>query len=266
MSRLNKSIVIIVSFIVFILFFLNYIFFYKTDYRVLHAGGLYKGETYTNSIESFEKNGKYLKYLEVDFQLTKDNKLICAHDLKKETPTYEDFLKENKKKKIKECDYRSLSKWLKKNPDKIIITDLKTNNLEGLKFIKNNFENFHKNFIPQIYDPENYELVKNMGYENIIWTLYRYAGAGEKFDKITNITKNKKFFAITMPSKFAFSGLSKKIKEETDTKVLVHTINFRRDVAELIFFYDVTDVYTDRVLNDINNIFSWFWKKILLND
>ena len=105
-----------------------------------------------------------------------------------------------------------------------------------------------------------------MGYENIIWTLYRYAGAGEKFDKITNITKNKKFFAITMPSKFAFSGLSKKIKEETDTKVLVHTINFRRDVAELIFFYDVTDVYTDRVLNDINNIFSWFWKKILLND
>ena len=101
MSRLNKSIVIIVSFIVFILFFLNYIFFYKTDYRVLHAGGLYKGETYTNSIESFEKNGKYLKYLEVDFQLTKDNKLICAHDLKKETPTYEDFLKENKKKKLK---------------------------------------------------------------------------------------------------------------------------------------------------------------------
>ena len=105
-----------------------------------------------------------------------------------------------------------------------------------------------------------------MGYENIIWTLYRYGGADKNFDKITNTTKNKKFFAITMPKHLAIGGLSKKIKEETDTKVLVHTINFRRDVAELIFLYDVTDVYTDTVLNDVNNIFSWFWKKILLDD
>ena len=69
-----------------------------------------------------------------------------------------------------------------------------------------------------------------------------------------------------MPPNLAFSGLSKKIKKETDTKVLVHTINFRRDVTKLIIFYGVTDVYTDYILNDINNIFSWFWKKILLND
>ena len=249
-----------------VVIFINYIFFYKTEYRVLHAGGFYNQKTHTNSIKSFEKNGKYLKYLEVDFQLTKDNKLICKHDINKKTITYEDFLIENKKKKVKECDYSSLSKWLKKNPDKIIITDLKTNNLEGLKFIKNNFENFHKNFYPQIYEPKNYELVKNMGYENIIWTLYRYGVEDEDFDKIINIVKNKKFFAITMPSNLAYNGLAKKIKEETDTKVLVHTINFRREVAKLIFLYGVTDVYTDYVLNDINNIFSWFLKKKLLND
>ena len=186
-----------------IIFFINYIFFYKTEYRVLHAGGLYNKKTYTNSIESFEKNGKYFNYLEVDFQLTKDNKLICKHDVKKETASYEDFLVENNKKKIKECDYRSLSEWLKKNPDKIIITDFKTNNLEGLKFIKKNFENFHKKFIPQIYYPKNYELVKNMGYENIIWTLYRYRVTNEDFDKITKITKKKKFFCNNYASKFS---------------------------------------------------------------
>ena len=109
---MSRSLIIKIIFIIMgslLIFFINYIFFYKTEYRVLHAGGLYKKKTYTNSIESFEKNGKYFKYLEVDFQLTKDNKLICAHNLKKETPTYEEFLKENKKKKIKECDYISLS-------------------------------------------------------------------------------------------------------------------------------------------------------------
>ena len=69
-----------------------------------------------------------------------------------------------------------------------------------------------------------------------------------------------------MPPDVAIKGLSEKIKKETNSKVLVHTINFRRDVAELVFFYNVTDIYTDRLLNDINNIFSWFWKKIILND
>ena len=233
----------------------------------MHAGGLYKNQTYTNSIEAFEKNSKYIKYLEIDFQLTKDYKLVCSHDDITNTYTYKKFLKENKKKEIKECDYKSLSEWLKKNPNKIIITDVKSNNnLEALEFIQNNFENFHKNFIPQIYDPENYELVKNMGYENIIWTLYKYKRTKDNFNKITNIAKKKKFFAITMPPDVAIKGLSEKIKKETNSKVLVHTINFRRDVAELVFFYNVTDIYTDRLLNDINNIFSWFWKKIILNE
>lgn len=266
MSKLNKSIVIIVSFVAFILFFLNYIFFYKTDYRVLHAGGLYKGETYTNSIEAFKQNGKEFKYFEIDFQLTKDKKLICAHELKKEKVTYEEFLNENKYKKIKSCNYQLITKWLKKNPNNIIITDIKTNNLEGLMFIKNNFDNYQSKFIPQIYNPDNFEIVKNMGYKNIIWTLYKYNTNKKFYNNIIKIIKNKKFFAITMPTETAKKGLSKKIKQETKTKILVHTVNFRRDAVKLIFLYGVTDIYTDTVLNDINNIFSWFSKKILLNE
>ena len=101
MSRSLIIKIIFISIVSLLIFLIDYVFFFKTEYRVLHAGGLYKGQTYTNSIESFEKNGKGLKYLEIDFQLTKDYKLICAHDLKKKTLTYEEFLKENKKKKLK---------------------------------------------------------------------------------------------------------------------------------------------------------------------
>ena len=265
MSRSLIIKIIFISIVSLLIFLIDYVFFFKTEYRVLHAGGLYKGQTYTNSIESFEKNGKGLKYLEIDFQLTKDYKLICAHDIKKETLTYEEFLKENKKKKIKECDYKSLKNWLKKNPNKIIITDIKSkDNLKALKFIQHNFDNYKKNFIPQIYDPKNYELVKNMGYEDIIWTLYRYGH--QDFNKIIDIIKNKFFFAVTMSTNVAKKGLSKRITEETETKTFVHTVNFRRDVVEMIFIYRVTDVYTDRVLNDINNIFVWFYKKILKHE
>ena len=265
---MSRSLIIKIIFIsiVSLLIFIDYIFFFKTEYRVLHAGGIYKNQIYTNSIEALEKNKKDFKYLELDLQLTKDNKIICEHDINQNILFYDQFLIENSKKKIKSCDYKSLKNWLKKNPGKVIITDVKSeDNLKALKFIQHNFDNYKKNFIPQIYDPKNNELVKNMGYNDIIWTLYQYEETNN-FDKIINITKNNKFFAITMPPNLAFNGLSKKIKEETDTKVLVHTINFRRDVVELLFFYDVTDVYTDAVLNDVNNIFSWFWKKILLND
>ena len=265
MSKLSIIKIISFSFIFLLIFFINYIFFFKTEYRVLHAGGIYKNQIYTNSIEALEKNKKDFKYFELDFQLTKDNKLICEHDIDPNIIFYNDFLKKNSKKKIKSCEYKSLKKWLSNNPDKIIITDVKSNdNLKALKFIKNNFDNYKKNFIPQIYNPKNYELVKNMGYEDIIWTLYKYNH--QDFDKIISIIKNKVYFAITMPIDAAKKGLSKKIKEETQTKTLVHTVNFRREVVKMIFIHKVTDIYTDRVLNDVNNIFVWFYKKRLINE
>ena len=49
-----------------LIFLINYIFFFKTEYRVLHAGGIYKNQIYTNSIEALEKNKKGFKYFEID--------------------------------------------------------------------------------------------------------------------------------------------------------------------------------------------------------
>ena len=265
--KMSRSLIVKSTFISIgslLIFLINYIFFFKTEYRVLHAGGIYKNQIYTNSIEALEKNKKGFKYFELDLQLTKDNKIICGHDININILFYDQFLIENSKKKIKNCDYKSLKNWLKKNPEKIIITDVKSdNNLKALKFIQHNFDNYKKNFIPQIYYPKNYELVKNMGYNDIIWTLYRYPinGMDQDLNKIISIIKNKTFFAITMSKYWAKKGLSKRIKKETGTRILVHTIDFRRDIVKMIFIYKVTDVHTHRVLNDINNIFVWFYKK-----
>ena len=265
---MSRSLIIKIIFISMgslLIFLIDYIFFFKTEYRVLHAGGIYKNQIYTNSIEALEKNKKDFKYFELDLQLTKDNKIICEHDINQNILFYDQFLIENSKKKIKSCDYKSLKNWLKKNPGKVIITDVKSeDNLKALKFIQHNFDNYKKNFIPQIYDPKNYELVKNMGYDDVIWTLYRYGH--QDFNKIIDIIKNKFFFAVTMSTDVAKKGLSKRIREQTETKTFVHTINFRRDVVEMIFIYRVTDIYTDRVLNDINNIFVWFYKKKLKHE
>tara|TARA_B100001029_G_scaffold149736_1_gene131519 strand:+ start:359 stop:1153 length:795 start_codon:yes stop_codon:yes gene_type:complete len=264
LSKLKIYLSVTIILVLLTLFLINYIFFFKTNFRVLHAGGIYKDEIHTNSLVALDKNKKGFKYLELDFQMTTDKKLVCLHDLKNNL-SYDNFLKDNIIKNVKNCDYISLSNWLIKNPNKIIITDVKSkNNLEALEFIKNNFKNYNKVFIPQIYNPENYESVKKLGYEKIIWTLYRYGH--NNFEEIINIIKKNKYFAITITPERARSGLSKEIRKETNTNVLVHTINFRRDRINLIFLYDVTDVYTDRILFDVNNIFSWFLKKRIISD
>ena len=54
------------------------------------------------------------------------------------------------------------------------------------------------------------------------------------------------------------------IKDSLDKHIISQ--NIRRDVVEMIFIYRVTDIYTDRVLNDINNIFVWLYKKILKHE
>ena len=53
MSRSLIIKIIFISIVSLLIFLIDYVFFFKTEYRVLHAGGLYKGQTYTNSIESF---------------------------------------------------------------------------------------------------------------------------------------------------------------------------------------------------------------------
>ena len=249
-----------------LIFFIDYILFFKTEYRVLHATGIYKNQIYTNSIEALEKNKKGFKYFEIDLQLTKNNKIICGHDINPNIVFYDQFLIENSKRKIKSCDYKSLKSWLKKNPEKIIITDVKTdNNLKALKFIRDNFNNYKKNFIPNIYDPKNYKLVKNMGYNDIIWALYKYphdSNGNKDFSNIIDIIKNKSFFAVSITTPLAKKGLAKKIREETEVKTFVHSVDDRIEAAKMIFIYKVTDIQTNMLFNDINNIFVLLYKEI----
>ena len=96
---MSRSLIIKIIFISMgslLIFLIDYIFFFKNEYRVLHAGGIYKNQIYTNSIEALEKNKKDFKYLELDLQLTKDNKIICEHDINQNILFYDQFLIEKR--------------------------------------------------------------------------------------------------------------------------------------------------------------------------
>ena len=130
---------------------------------------------------------------------------------------------------------------VKSNPDKRIVTDFKNDNLLGLRFISKNFDNFEKVFIPQIYTPSEYQKVKDMGDEDIIWTLYRY---NKNNKKVIKSLKKMNLFAVTMPKNRAQSELPVYLKKNK-IKSYVHTINSEKEYFFYTKYFKIGQIYSD---------------------
>jgi len=224
-------------------------------HRVAHAGGGINGETYTNSYDALDSNVKKgFKYFEIDFSFTSDGKLVCIHDWEasfkrsfgfdaKERPSQETFMVlVSKNAKFKKCTLDGLAAWMKNNPGTVLITDVKEDNLRALGIIIRKIPDAERRVIPQIYQPENYDSVRNMGFESIIWTLYRYRGRSN--DVLAWVDKFQGAFAITIPVKFSTTQLPAQLARK-NIQTYAHTINNRQKMMRLINRYGVTEVYTD---------------------
>lgn len=224
--------------------------------RIAHAGGAVEGATYTNSFDALELNIlKGFKYFELDFNFTSDGQLVCIHDWETNferafgfkaagVPTLKEFERLVKRSKFDNCTLDRLVPWLAAHPAAIIVTDVKGDNLSALRVIADKVPGFGKKVIPQIYLPQNYDVVKAMGYEQVIWTLYRSGAPGK--DVLKRVRTFKGSFAITMPVNRAITTLPKELAL-MDIPTYVHTINKKEDAAALMNRFGVTEIYTDRL-------------------
>ena len=245
--------------------------------RVAHAGGGINGRTYTNSLDALNFNyEKGFQYFELDFSFTKDNCLVCIHDWNesfkhsfdlttKERPTLEAFTFLIKNKSLfEECTLKSLAIWMLEHPYAVIITDIKEKNIDGLRRIAKALPNSKERVIPQIYQPENFSIVKSLKFKSVIWTLYRYTGSTEEV-----LQHCKEFygsFAITMPIRRAKTELPKKLKEK-NIPTYVHTINSEEEAMKYIVEYKISEVYTDflHATQDIVGIDEKYQKGSIFN-
>ena len=76
------------------------------------------------------------------------------------------------KNNLTPLSFAGLADWLHAHPGATIVTDVKDDNLRALKKIAADYPDLIDRVIPQIYAFEEYEPVWNMGYRNIILTLY----------------------------------------------------------------------------------------------
>ncbi|MCK4911277.1 MAG: hypothetical protein KAR83_06530 [Thermodesulfovibrionales bacterium] len=223
--------------------------------RIAHAGGAVEGVTYTNSFDALELNlQKGFRYFELDFNYTSDGQLVCIHDWERSfertfgfkavgIPTLKEFMRLVKRGKYDNCTLERLVPWLEENPDAIIVTDVKVGNLQALKQMAEKVPGFGKRIIPQIYLPESYAVVKELGYEQVIWTLYRFNAPDRDVLRWVKVFQ-KGPFAITMPVKRAKTTLPGELAR-MGIPTYVHTINSKEDAEALMNGYGVTEIYTD---------------------
>lgn len=220
--------------------------------RVAHAGGAVNGLTYTNSLEALEFNKDRFDLFEIDLIMLGDGAVVCLHDFDESSLSYlgkrisaetefSEFLslRNSMQGQVTPCTLEELEEWLIQNPTKKIVTDTKNSTLSILQRISTGLPDATNRFIPQIYQLDEYEPAERLGFQDIIFTTYRFSQLNQE---LINFVKDADLFAVTITS------TQVPVMAESITKlgvpIYVHTVND-------LFWYDrvrgwgVSNIYTD---------------------
>ena len=231
---------------------------------IMHAGGgvfvvndegVWDRINYTNSRQALDywyERGH--RFFELDILLTSDGRLILLHDqleLQKyfddtkdlATLTHAEFMGYRMGHGLRQMDLTSLVDWLVARPDAFVITDVRGNNVESLDYIQRNYGHCLHQFIPQIYNFQEYIPVSGMGYENIILTLYRINFNDRVVQgEVVSFAAKNELFAVTMPK--LLGALPQKLYNRADTLTYTHTVNDLETLKKHAK-YHVYGIYSD---------------------
>jgi hypothetical protein len=99
--------------------------------------------------------------------------------------------------------------------------------------------------IPQAYSPKEYKALRDLGFERIIWTIYRYSNREDR-EQLLRDAQELSPYALTMP----FESLDRDLLDRllaVGVPVYVHTVNDCETAAEIrgwgaqIYSDDLTD-------------------------
>jgi glycerophosphoryl diester phosphodiesterase len=233
---------------------------------IIHAAGRLTGvdtsgneRTYdgSNSLEGLQQCADAgCEVIEIDFNFTSDGYLACIHDWYTE---YADEITNNVPLTLDEfleCKiYRNFTPvwlgdivdFLRENEGTYIVTDIKDDNLGGVAAIAEYAPDLKNRFIVQIYDESEYDAVRELGFEYIVYTLYRLDW-GPKVDwkALGEFSKTHPLIGFTFsyelcPVEGYVEGMLK-----SGTPLYIHTVNGEEE-QQLYFAMGITGIYTDDV-------------------
>jgi glycerophosphoryl diester phosphodiesterase len=224
---------------------------------VAHAGGSFGQTSVTNSLDALNANSPYYDLFEIDLSWTADGSLVCLHDWQESfayrfgfTPDapltlarFRALVAETAPDRPENCTLDTLMGWLRNNPGKRIVTDLKDENLAGLRLIARSSPDLLARILPQAYQPDEIAQIRALGFSDVIWTLYRYGGDDSA---VLAALEGQSLFALTMPEVRVATGLARRVLDQTGIRSYVHTVNDPA-VARCHAQAGVAGLYTDRL-------------------
>lgn len=230
--------------------------------RILHAGGRISSSdgkvyTYTNSAEALVNAYRAgNRVMEFDFMQTSDNHLALIHDWSNNTaPTIsngeplclEDWLQTKIYNNFTPLCLESLVDFMREHPDLYIITDIKDNNVDATAIIAATCPDLLDRFVIQIYKDSEYTPISQLGFKNIIYTLYNLPKEQkEDTAHLVAFAAENPLVGYTYPDSWReVPGYTEEMKQ-AGVMLFVHTIN---DLSEIEACYSegITAVYTDIV-------------------
>ena len=209
----------------------------------------------SNSMEGLEQCAAAgVKAIELDFNFTSDGKLVCIHDWYKEYAeeiengiplSLDEFLSI----KIYGCFtpiwIEDVASFLRCYPDIVIITDIKDENLLGLKLIAESYPDLLDRFVVQIYNESEYEPVRQLGFDYIIFTLYRLEW-NEKIDWLSLGRFSDKHPLVGFTFSEALLNVDGYLDGMLDNGIplYIHTVN---EDFDKYFAKGISGIYTDYI-------------------
>ncbi len=201
---------------------------------ITHGGGVVDGVyAQSNSMEALQETYELgNRVIELDFSWTLDDELACVHNWGGSFPaqcTLENFLNTKIYGKFTPLGLEQVAQWLYGHPDVSIVMDFKERSVEGLQMIADRYPDLLDQFFPYIFQPQEYEQVRAMGYCNIM--LFPVMSSWEKdFTVLAEFAREKELVAIVISSRETDLYRPAKL---AGIPVIPYTVNSEESMYEL---------------------------------
>lgn len=207
-----------------------------TPATVAHAGGAYRGNLYTNSMEALDNSyRKGFRHFELDLLVNQEGNIVCGYHSKKGT---------RNDPGTTPCTGKLLQDWLLARPGTSIITDTKGSTKQLYKAILKMSEPVKEQIIVQTYKKSDYKAAKIFGFDRLYLSFYRHPDKEEENIALLK-ERQRDFEAVVIPHrKILTTGTKIRGLIEKHTDIYIHTIN-DRDTKRRIQKKYKYGVYTD---------------------
>ena len=232
----------------------------QTQKHIVHAGGILKTQAgdeviYTNSMDALRNMyDAGNRFCEIDIRETSDGVLVCAHG----DETYlangsylpvdaesADFLSERLFGEFQPMTVEMLVAFMRDHPDLFIVTDAQGDNLKISRKLAESYPDQLDNFIIQIYHDSEYDSIRQMGFRNLIYTLYRAEDEERNLWRIAHFAEKHDLVGVTIQKEHFYSAKNRIAMAHSGVPFMFHTVDNPGEMEEMLRKPYVFAVYTD---------------------